>query len=409
MADTAVLHSAQRERWRVGHGSGFWVIAAAFVVSLAFSTVPTPLYGLYQQRDGFPTSVVTIVFAAYAIGVVASLYFVGHVSDWVGRRRVVLFSTLVEALSAVLFLAWPDLPGLLLARLIGGIGIGALTATATAHLSELRLVSRPDEDLSRSGLIATAVNMGGLALGPLVGGVLTQYVSGPLTTPFVVFLVLLLVSAVAVTLVPETVARLEERPAYRPQSVSLPAASRPAFVGAALGAFAAMAITGLFSALAPTLLAQLVHAPSRLLAGVVTFSVLGSAAVAQLAFASRPTREQLRTGLTLMSVGLVVIPAAVLAGSVWLFVLGGILAGIGLGLGFRASVATAASLAEPPQRGEVLAALFLAAYVGLAIPVVLIGLALIWVPTSVVLVVFSAVLLTLVLVAGRRTLANGPV
>jgi MFS family permease len=400
-----VAPSARPDRLRVGHGGGFWVVAAAFGISLAFSTMPTPLYGLYQQRDGFPTPVITVVFAAYAVGVVASLYLVGHVSDWFGRRPVILLALLAEALAAVGFLTWPDLPGLLLARLISGIGIGAVTATATAHLSELRLVSRPGEDVAHSGLIATVVNLGGLSLGPLVSGLLTAYVGRPLTTPFVVFLVLQLVSAIAITLVPETVVRLEERPAYRPQRVSLPAAARPAFVGAALGAFAAMALSGLYMALAPTLLGQLLHESSRLVGGLTTFSLLAAGALAQLVFASKSTRSQLRIGLTLISVGLVAIPAAALAGSLWFFLVGGILAGAGLGLNFRASVATAASLAEAPQRGEVLAALFLAAYVGLAIPAVLIGLALIWEPSWAVLVAFAAIELVLVLWAGRRTLA----
>lgn len=93
---------------RLGHGTGFWVVAAAFLLALAFSTVPTPLYPLYQQRDGFPTVVITVVFAAYALGVVASMYLIGHVSDWLGRRRMALAAVLAEAVSAAVFLAWPN-------------------------------------------------------------------------------------------------------------------------------------------------------------------------------------------------------------------------------------------------------------------------------------------------------------
>ena len=55
---------------------------------MAFSTVPSPLYSLYQQRDGFSTFTVTIVFAVYAVGVIISLLLAGHVSDWVGRKKV---------------------------------------------------------------------------------------------------------------------------------------------------------------------------------------------------------------------------------------------------------------------------------------------------------------------------------
>ena len=142
------LHSAAR------HDYGFWAVAFAFLVMMAFSAVPTPLYAIYQARDGFPTFMVTIIFAAYAVGVMLSLYLVGHVSDWVGRRRIILAAILVNLISAVVFLFFPEVGGLIAARFVTGVAIGALTATATAHLAELRAISRPDEPRSRSGIIS---------------------------------------------------------------------------------------------------------------------------------------------------------------------------------------------------------------------------------------------------------------
>ena len=72
----------------VGPGSGFWIVAVVFVVTMAYSTVPTPLYPLYEQRDDFPVSLVTVIYSAYAVGVMLSLYLFGHVSDWLGRRTM---------------------------------------------------------------------------------------------------------------------------------------------------------------------------------------------------------------------------------------------------------------------------------------------------------------------------------
>jgi len=96
----------------------------------------------------------------------------------------------------------------------------------------------------------------------------------------------------------------------------------------------------------------------------------------------------------------------VLTVHLWLFLLGGIVAGAGVGLLFRASVAAAAGLAAGPNWGEVLAALFLAAYAGLVIPVLAVGIALIWLPSSVALLAFSVLELVLVAVAGQRMLAT---
>jgi len=68
------------------HNVGFWIVGYAFAVTMAFSALPAPLYVLYQARDHFSTFMVTVIFAAYAAGVVASLFLAGHLSDWVGRR-----------------------------------------------------------------------------------------------------------------------------------------------------------------------------------------------------------------------------------------------------------------------------------------------------------------------------------
>ncbi|MEU7784607.1 MFS transporter [Amycolatopsis sp. NPDC049159] len=372
-------------RLRVSRGLGFRVVAVAFATALAFSTLPTPLYALYQQRDGFPAFLVTVIFAAYAVGVMLSLYLAGHVSDWLGRRRVLLAGLLAEALAAALFLLWPDVPGLIVARLLSGAGIGVITATATAHLSELRAPA----------LTATVMNAGGLALGPLVGGVFARFAVHPLSTPFAVFLVVLLLEAIAVSLVPETVERREERPAYRPQRLSLPPSARREFTGAAIGAFAAFALSGLFMALAPALLAHELHEPSRLLAGLAPFTMLGSAALAQIAFSRLGTRAQLRSGYVLMGTGLVLLTASAFAASLPLFFAASVLAGAGFGLGFRASVGTVAALADDLTRGEVLAALFLVAYAGLVLPVLLVGLALLLAPGSVALAGFAVLELAL--------------
>ena len=109
-------------------------MAFAFATVMAFTTVPTPLWSLYAQRDRFSSLTVTIVFAVYALAVALSLFLAGHVSDWYGRRRVLMPALALEILAGVVFLAWPSLPGLLVARVLSGLGIGAVTATAMAWL-----------------------------------------------------------------------------------------------------------------------------------------------------------------------------------------------------------------------------------------------------------------------------------
>jgi MFS family permease len=396
----------------IAHGPAFWVVAVAFLLVMAYSTVPTPLYPLYEQRDGFPPVVVTMIFAAYAVGVMVSLYLAGHVSDWLGRRRVLVVAVLVSALSAVLFLFFTEVPGLVVARFVNGASIGILTATATAHLGELRARARPGENAIVAASVSGAANLGGLALGPLIGGLFAEFLPDPLMLPHLVFLIVLLVAAVVLVLVPETVdvPAGSDRPRYRPQRLSVPPGSGRAFAVAGFGAFAGFAVFGLFSSLAPTFLVVTFDSPDHLLAGAVSFSVFAAAAAGQLALVKLRMRTQLGIALAGCTAGLVLVAAGALLPALALFVIGGVVAGLGVGLLFKSALGTAIGLAAPGRRGETLALIFLIAYAGLAAPALGVGAALAVVPAIVALVVFVALVLVATVVAGvlmRRAAGGG--
>jgi MFS family permease len=203
------------------HAHSFWAIGVVFAAAMAFSTVPAPLYAIYRQRDGFSTFMITVVFAAYAVGVIGSLFLAGHTSDWLGRRRLLLAAIAAESVAAALFLFLTALPWLILARVVTGIGVGLITATATAQMGELHAVARPGTGRKRADRVSVAANMGGLALGPLIAGLFAEYVAHPLVVPYAVFLVVLLIAALTVLVVPETVDLDRPRPRYRPQRVSV--------------------------------------------------------------------------------------------------------------------------------------------------------------------------------------------
>jgi MFS family permease len=217
------------------HGIGFWLAAYVFAITIAFSTVPAPLYVLYQARDHFGSLLVTIIFAVYALGVAASLFLAGHVSDWLGRRRILLIAVATNMVAGLLFLFWPTVPRLIIGRIVSGFSIGMLTATATAtaYLSELHAVARPQAPRTRAEIVAAA-SLGGLGLGPLVAGLLPQYADAPLVLPYLVFEVLMLAGCVALAFTPETVVPAEPRRQYRPQRIAVPAASRAMFFAASI-------------------------------------------------------------------------------------------------------------------------------------------------------------------------------
>ncbi len=385
------------------HAVGFWLAGYVFAITIAFSTAPAPLYVLYQVRDHFGALLVTIIFSAYAFGVVASLFLVGHVSDWLGRRRILALPIAVNMAAGLVLLRWPGVFGLLTGRILSGISVGMLTATATAYLSELHAAARPGASRRRAEMVAAAASLGGLGVGPLIAGVLAQYARAPLQLPYIVFEALMLAAMVALWMTPETV-RPEPWRSYHPQRISVPPAARPTLYAAGAAVAAAFALFGLFTSLAPGLIAGTLHNRSHALAGVATFVVFGAAALAQIATSRTAPRRQLGVGLGLLALGLVAVTMAIWDPNLRLLLAGGGLAGAGSGAVFKGSISVVMDIAPAYARGEVLAGLFLAAYLGLAVPVLGLGLATQAFSTRSALLGFSAALAAIIVLVARRLL-----
>jgi MFS family permease len=360
------------------HGVGFWVVAFTFLTLAAFTTVPSPLYALYQVRDGFSEFILTVIYAAYAIGVVGALALAGHLSDWYGRKRLLIPAAAFTIASAVIFLVWKDMPGLLVARVLSGISIGLTQSTATAYLAELHARHLPRASGARAQVTATTVNMGGLGVGALIAGLFAQWVGDPLTIPYVVFLTAACLALVAVALSPETREAVVPRPRYRPRLVSLPAEARGEYFAAALSAFIVFAAMGLFAGLAGLFLVVSLDHPSHALAGATLFAVFGAAVAAQLATLSWPLRRLVAAGMAAMVVGLTAAVTAVWlsAPSLALFIIGGAITGAGGGAVFKGAVGTVIRISLPETRAQALAGTYLAAFVGLSVPIVGAGVAL---------------------------------
>lgn len=388
------------------HGVGFWLAALAFFLNMAYASVPTPLYPLYERRDHFDALIVTVIYATYAVGVIVSLFLAGHLSDWLGRRRVLVPALLLNAATAFIFIFAPSIAGLLVARALSGFAIGLTTATATSYIAELHARHRPSANTRRADLVAAAANLGGIGFGPLAAGVISQFLPSPLRLSYVIFAGALLVLAVALAAMPETVSRTEPRPRYRPQRVAVPRSARATFLAATAVGFGSFAVLGVFNSLAPSFVAGTLHYSSHATAGVAAFSAMFGAAATQIFLVKLPVRTLLRGGVPVIVAGLALMAGAMWIPSLAMFLAGGLIVGGGVGMAFKGALVTAASTAPAQARAEVLAGFFLGSYVGLAVPAVGLGVATtLWAAKDVMLVfaLIVAVTVTLAVKAATRT------
>ncbi len=329
------------------------------------TTLPTPLYVLYRQRFGFSELMITVIFATYAGGVIAALLLFGRLSDEVGRRRLLLPGLLLSALSAVCFLTANGLPLLLVGRILSGLSAGIFTGTATATLVDLAAPERR----GRATLVATIANMGGLGSGPLLAGILSQWAGSPLRLTFWVNLAVLVPAAVGIWAMPEPV-EATDRPQLRPQLPQVPSRVRAIFVRAALAGFAGFAVLGLFTAVSPAFLGQDLGVRSRAAVGAVVFAVFAASTVGQVMLPLLGEALALPIGCAVLIGGMGLLSLSLGLSSLALLVLGGVIAGLGQGMSFRAGLASLNARAPAAQRAAVASSFFVVAYVAISVPVI---------------------------------------
>jgi MFS family permease len=386
----AAVADRPAQRPGLGRQAGFRAVALSLAALTAFSTAPSPLYGLYKRQDHLTSVTITVVYAVYAVGLVASLILVGHLSDSYGRRRLLIPALLTALVAALIFSFSTSLPALLVGRVVTGVALGAAIATGTAWLTDLG--SEPGGGPSRRSQVAgIAANVGGLATGPLFAGLVGQFLPGEPRLPYIVFALLLAAAVVATAASPEgrPVSRL--RPAYRPQRLTAPAGARAQFNSALTGVFLCFTVFGLLAGLAGAFLAGPLHRPSPALAGLTVFISFGIGALTQISTISWAPRRLLATGIPILITGLLAIVAAawVKPPSLALFLAATTLVGIGSGAMYRVAFSTVLATAAPSDRAGALASFFVVGYVGLSLPVVGAGIALQHVSFQVVLLAAS--------------------
>ncbi|MFF4903169.1 MFS transporter [Streptomyces sp. NPDC001068] len=346
-------------------------MAVAFAVLMAFGTAPTPLWPLYAARDGFGATTVTVAFAVLVLGAAAGFVGLGHLSDRLGRRRVVVPALAVGTVAALVLVWWTSLEGLLAGRFLAGVGIGLMASTATAYLHDLHHRWHPDgRNAALPGVVATLANLGGLALGPLVAGLVAQWVGHPLVVIQSGFAVTMGLCLVLVLAVPETVERADGTEALPPRFALRPGTAMAFGAAAALAAFS-FALFGLVSSLGAIILGTRLGITSHLVAGVSAFLMFGASALAQLVLGRLAPRSMSMLGATLLPVGLLLVTVSLYRPALWLFLVAVIVAGAGAGLLFKSGVVRVATVAQEHSRAGVLAMFFVAGYLGMGLPAVL--------------------------------------
>lgn len=345
-----------------------FVYAATLLVLVSSGAAPSPLYPVYQAEWGFSPLFLTVVFAVYVLGLLVTLLTAGAVSDFIGRRPVVL-SALVVSISAMLVFAFAASPAMLIvARVVQGLAIGLATGALGAGMIDHQPARRPIAPFL-NGVVPPVA----LSLGALGSGLLVQFVAGPERTVFFVLAGLMLLSGVAIARTPERAAKRPGALASLVPSVRIPRASRSLFAGVIGCMIASWALGGLYLAFSGTVLATSFGIHSPLASGAMIFLFAGTGAATGIVIQKRDARRSMLVGVVALVIGPIGTVAALWSHSLPLLVASTLVAGIGFGAGFQAGLRLLLATAPADERAGLLSTVYVASYLAFGVPTVVAG------------------------------------
>jgi hypothetical protein len=349
-------------RWPRILGLGVFLVAYG-------TNVSTPLLISYKERLSIGDNATMAIFVVYVVGILGVLPFGGQLSDRYGRRTVAVPFVLLAGLASLMLLFGRDsFALLLLGRFFLGASAGVVLSVGAAWMQEL-LGPRLEQ---RSAVLSTVLTYGGFGFGPL-SALLFETDRAPLIVPFAVHAAATLLVLPFLLRVPETAGKSTNP--IRLQ-LGIPPNGRRFF--RRVVAPAALWVFGFPSAsfaLFPVIISDSVEG-SKIAVAAASATVTSWAGLAARPLLPRlGAQRSLNVGMALGTLGYVFGSLAYGAG-VWQLLLPA-----AAGLGGASGLLTGGSLellgrmANEASRGSTMSTFYLLAYPGMAMPLIITGMA----------------------------------
>ena len=369
---------------------------AGAMLLAASSSAVTPLYHLYQASMHLTPFWITIVFSSYVASLLTALLTVGGLSDYVGRRPVILAALLLNALAMILFSEAQNVGQLILARAVQGLSVGVGTTALGAAILDTNRVRGP--------LLNSVTAFLGLTAGTLGAAALITFASDPLHRVYEVLLALTALMIVLLYVMPESSLRkIGALASLRPQ-VRVPPQSRAVLARLTPANVAAWALGGLYLSLMPTVVATAMDVASPWVGGVVVAALMLTAAIAVATFHDWPVPRLILMSTGTLGLGVAVSMIGIEQQQVAALLAGTMIAGVGFGSTFSGTLRALLPTAEPHQRAGLLSAFYLQSYLAFALPAVLAGLAVPKIGLATTAYIYGAVIILLAFISMMASL-----
>ncbi|MGI9170430.1 MAG: MFS transporter, partial [Caulobacteraceae bacterium] len=158
-----------------GSGAALYTLLSVMLINMIGFGIVVPLLPFYAQSFHAQPWQIALIFSAYSIGSFFGEPFWGRLSDRIGRKPILISTTLGNCLCYGLLAFAPSIEAAFAIRLLGGLAAGN-GSVVQGYIADVTPVEARAGRMARLG---AAYNIG-FILGPFVGGVLAKTSVGPI-------------------------------------------------------------------------------------------------------------------------------------------------------------------------------------------------------------------------------------
>jgi DHA1 family multidrug resistance protein-like MFS transporter len=142
-----------------------WRLSLIVGIQYTGATLGLPLLPLYLKHRGGTPTMIGIVMASYFVAGLVTTFALGHLSDRFGRKRILVLSLVLFALTSVVYIFPISATVFAIARFFQGAASGAIQVVALASA-----MSRfPEHERGKASARILSAQLLGFGLGPLLG------------------------------------------------------------------------------------------------------------------------------------------------------------------------------------------------------------------------------------------------
>lgn len=394
-----MINNRDNTRYCPSANSPWHMWAAAWVVTAVFmlSNAATPLYVRWQAAMGFSSATLTIIFAAYILGLILTLLAAGQLSDRFGRRPVLLPGLAAAIIACLLFAGAHSVLMLITARLLSGAAVGVVVSAGMAAVVDIG----GGERKRQAALIASVSMVLGAGLGPLLAGGLALLLPNPVIPIFCVEAVNLLTALIAVAILPLKGRGTSADHGSRLRLPSVPRANHRHILLGIIVFGPGITATSFVLALGPLLLSHLLGVTSPLIAGGMACGMFLAATGVQFTARRSSVRTIFLLGATATVLSMMGVALAVISSSAFAVITAALLAGSGQGLGQLGGLTLVGLHVPDSRRAEANAVLNIGGYIPAGLMPIAAGFAIDFAGLSLGAILFAGVLAVVATLGGH--------